>query len=268
MAKIAHGQSISHDAILDVDIGNTFTKWRWRGECNVERQLTRELIAKGWAGASLRPKRICVACVAGESAAEAFRVEVFKQGTKPDLRFAAVAQNMGGISPCYEDVTRLGVDRWLAMLAAFNRYQTSCVVVSAGSAITADWLSADGLHLGGMIAPGRDRLAASLQHDLAGVLRAAEQPVQRSQSVLVLEGSNGGSQGLVLGSDTASCCAAGIDAYLTGFLSQVLRQHSGAQVLFCGGDSHALFSLCPPEEKKRIQTRRHLVLDGLAIALP
>ncbi len=63
----------------------------------------------------------------------------------------------------YAQPERLGIDRWLAVLAAADRPQPA-IVVDAGTAFTVDALSADGRHLGGYILPGlalqRDALAA------------------------------------------------------------------------------------------------------------
>jgi len=63
----------------------------------------------------------------------------------------------------YAEPGRLGVDRWLAVLAA-TPAAGAAIVVDAGTAFTVDALSAEGRHLGGYILPGlslqRDALAA------------------------------------------------------------------------------------------------------------
>ena len=48
----------------------------------------------------------------------------------------------------------LGVDRWLACLAAYWTYRQDVVVIDAGTAITVDFVTNDGLHLGGYIVSG------------------------------------------------------------------------------------------------------------------
>lgn len=53
----------------------------------------------------------------------------------------------------YPEPARLGVDRFLALLAASERRDGPWLVVSVGSALTVDALGVDGLHLGGLIAP-------------------------------------------------------------------------------------------------------------------
>ncbi|WP_458071287.1 type III pantothenate kinase [Rhodanobacter sp. BL-MT-08] len=59
-----------------------------------------------------------------------------------------------GVRNAYAEPERLGVDRFLAMVAAYADGYAPCVVASAGTALTLDALAADGRHLGGLIAPG------------------------------------------------------------------------------------------------------------------
>lgn len=60
-----------------------------------------------------------------------------------------------GVINAYDRPERLGVDRWLALLAAAEVCAGDCMIIDAGSAITLDLLRADGRHLGGAILPGR-----------------------------------------------------------------------------------------------------------------
>ncbi|MBR9813369.1 type III pantothenate kinase [bacterium] len=64
-----------------------------------------------------------------------------------------------GVRCAYADPTRLGVDRWMVVLAAAAR-KTNCLIVDAGTACTIDAVDATGQHLGGLILPGV-RLARS-----------------------------------------------------------------------------------------------------------
>lgn len=59
-----------------------------------------------------------------------------------------------GVKNGYLNPEKLGVDRWLALLAAAGICAGDCLVIDAGSAITLDLLRADGQHLGGAILPG------------------------------------------------------------------------------------------------------------------
>lgn len=59
-----------------------------------------------------------------------------------------------GVTNGYAQPQQLGVDRWLALLAAAELVAGDCIVIDAGSAITVDLLRGDGRHLGGAILPG------------------------------------------------------------------------------------------------------------------
>lgn len=238
--------------ILDVDIGNTYIKWRLGATMPADRQLTASLLTAGWQCNARAVKRVRVASVAGDAVNEAFSQQVIQRwGIEPE--FAIVMHDVAGVKPCYSDLRRLGVDRWLAMLVAFSSINGPCVVVSAGSALTADWLDEQGQHLGGLIAPGRERLVASLHRDLARVLYSTSLPT--------VEATND------LGQDTESCSAAGVRVLLSGFMAEVINRNT-APIWLAGGDADAMLSVCQDKDKQRVKTVNNVVLDGLAIALP
>ena len=58
-----------------------------------------------------------------------------------------------GVRIAYADPQRLGVDRFLALLAAHARAPGPWLVVGVGTALTIDLLGGDGRHHGGRIAP-------------------------------------------------------------------------------------------------------------------
>ena len=58
-----------------------------------------------------------------------------------------------GVRIAYAQPHRLGVDRFLALLAAHARAPQAWLVVGIGTALTIDLLAADGRHHGGRIAP-------------------------------------------------------------------------------------------------------------------
>jgi type III pantothenate kinase len=68
-----------------------------------------------------------------------------------------------GVTNSYLQPERLGVDRWLVLIAGWKQYLKPLVVVDCGTAITVDALNQQGQHLGGLIIPG----FALMQHSLA-----------------------------------------------------------------------------------------------------
>lgn len=71
----------------------------------------------------------------------------------------------------YANPQQLGVDRWMGLIAARQRSCAATLVVSVGTAMTVDALSAEGLFVGGLIVPGVALMRQALQR---GVARVAE----------------------------------------------------------------------------------------------
>lgn len=69
----------------------------------------------------------------------------------------------------YQDPRQLGVDRWMGLIAARQRSREAVLVVSVGTAMTVDALTADGVFLGGVIVPGISLMRQALQQGTAGV---------------------------------------------------------------------------------------------------
>jgi len=69
-----------------------------------------------------------------------------------------------GVTSGYTHPDRLGVDRWLALIAAAQICDGDCIVIDAGSAITLDLLRGDGRHLGGAILPGVNTSLNEFKH--------------------------------------------------------------------------------------------------------
>lgn len=67
-----------------------------------------------------------------------------------------------GVRIAYAEPSRLGVDRFLGLLAAHARGDGPWLIVSAGSALTVDLLDGAGQHRGGVIAPSPEHMRAAL----------------------------------------------------------------------------------------------------------
>jgi type III pantothenate kinase len=77
-----------------------------------------------------------------------------------------------GVRIAYVEPARLGVDRFLALVAAHARAPRPWLIASVGTALTLDLLDADGTHHGGLIAPSPALMRESLAQ------RAPQLPVQ------------------------------------------------------------------------------------------
>ncbi len=75
-----------------------------------------------------------------------------------------------GVSNAYQDPGQLGVDRWVALIAAHSLWpnETLCIA-DCGTAVTIDGLEGSGQHLGGLILPGLTLMQHALQEGTTGI---------------------------------------------------------------------------------------------------
>lgn len=125
-------------------------------------------LADGWMQAL--PPRIEAAYVASV-AAPALRVALLDAlvARASRISLARSTRAWQGLRIAYAEPARLGVDRFLGLLAARAR-GGAWLVVGVGTALTVDLLDAHGLHHGGRIAPSPTLMRESLQS------RAAQLP--------------------------------------------------------------------------------------------
>lgn len=145
--------------MLLIDCGNTAIKCRLMKNNQVQdRQfvLREDLEFSGFAQylESISTESIYLASVSSERAGQNIR-ELIQQ-IQPQVIFTQLFSmaELNGISSGYEDYTQLGVDRWLALVAATGLVEADVMIIDAGSAITIDLLSRRKGHLGGAILPG------------------------------------------------------------------------------------------------------------------
>lgn len=152
---------------LLVDIGNSRVKWAIleRGRLGEQRAAAHA----GWTSDDWRRSlfqapaidRVVAASVAGGAGVEGFRAAALQE-TGREATFVATARQAAGVRNAYSDPGLLGIDRWLAVIAAHREGQGACCVVDVGTAATIDAVTADGQHLGGFIVPGPQLMMRSL----------------------------------------------------------------------------------------------------------
>lgn len=150
-----------------------------------------------------------------------------------------------GLRVAYAEPARLGVDRWLAMLAARARGDGAWLVAVVGSALTVDAVTAEGQHLGGLIAPPPEAMHAAL------VARAPR-----------LAGSSGEVQRFARSTSDAitSGCVLAAAALVERSFDELQRTSSvPPRLLLSGGGAATLRPWLPPHVHAPA-----LVLEGLA----
>lgn len=166
---------------LAIDIGNTRLKWaRYASP-----QPGAELLAHGavyletidslaeTAWKALPPPARMLGCVvAGEGVKR--RVEEQLELWDLEPRWVVSSKAACGVSNSYDHPSRLGVDRWVALIGARHRVlgqgrARPALVVMVGTAVTVDALDADGRFLGGLILPGFGLMLRALEMGTAGL---------------------------------------------------------------------------------------------------
>lgn len=147
----------------------------------------------------------------------------------------------------YSTPHTLGSDRVAAAVGAWNRFPgRNILVIDAGTAITYDVVTGDGVFLGGNISPGMNMRIKSL-HEHTGKL-----PVIDVAGDTPLIGYS---------TETAlrSGIVSGIQYEIQGYITRLSSEYESLLVFLTGGDAE----LFEKPIKNRIFAERFLVLEGL-----
>ena len=165
---------------LLIDIGNTRIKWASLDEESIGIQsavahaaLTRDQLIEQVLQ-NERPECVLVSNVGGARMAELLTDALaHRWGMSPT--FVESSAEACGVRNSYPEPRKLGVDRWLGMIAVHALEERATCVVGVGTAMTIDAVTADGMHLGGVIVPGPDLMISSLMRGTSDILsRAAD----------------------------------------------------------------------------------------------
>jgi type III pantothenate kinase len=232
--------------ILDIDVGNSFVKWRVSGGLGVTHrgsQATASIIKEGLdliISGSLTQARLSsvadgsVATALHHQLADTFGVE---------LQRAIVSAEAGGVRCGYADVTALGIDRWMAMVGAYSKLSRPLIVVDLGSAITMDVVDKVGQHLGGYILPGIALMRRSLRGGTAHV-----RPTDEIDQIIAPA------------QDTSAAVSRGSLLAVVAVIEKLVDMHQSILIL-TGGDARLIMSMLNIEAEYMPE----LVLDGLSV---
>lgn len=244
--------------ILELDCGNTLIKWRLldRGGRIRDGDMAPNLVElQRLLGGQERDINGCrLVSVRSEDETRVI-VDQLTSWLKRRPMVACPGKELKGVYNGYADYRRLGMDRWLALVAGYRMAGRACVVIDLGTAVTSDFVDANGQHLGGFIAPGSKLLrAALLEHTR---LVRYEDKVSWD----LLDPSPG--------MNTAEAVECGCGLMLSGFVQEQLRVArrllgDDPAVILTGGDASSVAGLL----SGMAQVVPDLVFRGLALACP
>lgn len=203
-----------------------------------------------------KPDAIAFCCVAGEAAINNLKT-LFPQWS--DIYWQQLMGNspFKGIRTLYQDPSKLGSDRWAAILGARALSATNTLIVNAGTATTIDMLGGNGLHYGGWILPGLGLMQESLQGNTAQLplaTRIDALPSQASFGITTNEAIIGG------------CDAAQIGAILHATQLAKELHHPIERIWLDGGNAKILagaIKQLPIQQLLPVELIEGLVLRGL-----
>lgn len=239
--------------ILEIDVGNTRIKWRTlqNGTVVTRGALPKEELEK-WLlimGQQHAPDKVRISCVANRDIVKRLAEQASQWGCL--LQEAKTSHHVASVRCGYDDPGALGVDRWLAVVAAFNQFGRPCVVVDVGSAVTVDLVDGDGQHLGGYIVPGLGMIRQSLFEGTSQVkvddFTAASVEPGCSTKQAVTNGS------LLM-----------IKAMVESAADLLKPEIDSAQIVITGGDGDYLVKVLGDQ----VCYLPELVMDGLALIVP
>ena len=165
--------------------------------------------------------------------------------------FVKVSKHLAGVRNTYEDINELGIDRWLAVVAAWQRYRKTVCVIDCGTALTIDIVDHEGVYIGGYIIPGLDMMAAALKGNTEQI------KVSREHSPAITPGIN-----------TTDCVIHGARIACVAAVNRVLSELRDQ----CGKDVEAILTGGGAEQIKEyiqheVELEPWLVLQGLRLQL-
>lgn len=237
--------------IVDVDVGNSRVKWRASHDSGTSNYGVHKTFGEAAEEISDLgvPKRVRLSTVANDRVTH--DVEDAAAGWGCVVERAQTTGAAGGITCGYDDPKTMGVDRWLALIAAWHQHKTACVVVDAGSAVTIDVLESTGQHRGGYIVPGMMMMRSSLLGGTAKILIRDEVRRAVTPGVSTQEAVDHGA--LLM-----------LRSFIKAVYEELLCAESHAKIIVTGGDGELLLPLSSHEAIYS----RDLVLDGLAVVFP
>lgn len=246
--------------ILELDCGNSFIKWRVteKGEDSIKaagvvgsdeallEQLARlpDLELNHCRLVSVRTCEETEKLVAG-----------LRQAFSLSAVCATPARTLAGVINGYDDHERLGLDRWLALVGGYHLSRKACLVIDLGTAVTSDFVNADGEHLGGFICPGMPLMRNQLRTHTRRIRYDTDAAAKALTS-------------FVPGRSTAEAVERGCSWMLRGFVQTQLElareQWVDDFVVFVTGGDAALVEDVIPGAR----VVPDLVFIGLALACP
>lgn len=153
---------------LLVDIGNTRIKWAVEVNGVVEKSSAinhqptyLEQIQQIWSKIE-SPEILAISSVSNQQIVDQLLTLAKILWPNVSCVIAKSTAQAFAVTSGYKEAGKLGVDRWMGLIALRHYYPGDSCLIDCGTAITIDVLNKQGLHLGGLISPGIQLMKQSL----------------------------------------------------------------------------------------------------------
>jgi type III pantothenate kinase len=167
--------------LLALDIGNTRLKWaQYESPAPGALLLAQgaefleniEKLGDGTWRSLVAPQHVLGCVVAGDAVKRRVQEQMDAWDVTP--QWVVSSESEAGLRNGYDHPTRLGSDRWVAMIGAYHRVLAQgtprpIVLVMVGTAVTVEAIDAEGKFLGGLILPGHGIMLRALESGTAGL---------------------------------------------------------------------------------------------------
>jgi type III pantothenate kinase len=236
---------VIHPMTIAVDWGNSSLKAGWFADDRLLHLARFDTPAGLLAALRDRPARRGIVCSTNRPADDVLTL-ADQTGTNW-LTFSS--ETPVPIGNAYDTPRTLGADRLAAAVGATVLYPgRNCLILDAGTCLTADFVSADGVFRGGLILPGL-QLQLRAMHEFTARLPLVSVEPGETLSLTATNTRQAMLAGVVLGMALA----------LNGLAETYRTHHPDLAVLLCGGDGPGLESRL----KEPIFAVPDLVLCGL-----
>jgi type III pantothenate kinase len=236
---------------LLLDLGNSRLKWACaengqlqRGQTLLHREITPQNLRALWQ--DFRPEKIGISCVGKAELLNVIIVVARELWNDIPIHIATTQVCAFGVANGYSQPEKLGVDRWLALIAVRQKTTVPVCIVDCGTAITVDVLDADGRHQGGLICAGLMLMKTAL------AFNTADLPLTNSPHHV----------GLAI--ETEAAIYNGTLFAACGLIERVMSElPTNTELFLTGGDAPIIAA----HTRKPLSLETDLVLQGLAITL-
>ena len=238
---------------LLIDIGNTKTKWILRDQRKIyqEDSFLTEDIDQDHFIFSDKIQKIFISNVAGFEKEAILKIKL-KNFSCP-IEFVKTPKQWKHLLNGYEDISSLGVDRWLSALSVSSSIEKATVIVSVGTAVTIDYLSFDKKEHqytfeGGVILPGLHLTKNALSQNTARL--------KNDEGLFQMPAIN-----------TANAIQSGFILNVLGNVKSLFdlawSKSKDVKIILSGGDAEYIYQHLSEDLKSHTIIRKDLVLDGL-----